>query len=304
MPPNLLRGPRQIPTILQDPSTRMNRGARGSRPGPKASPPHPTNSAPHPMGRRSQAKTSSLLNVPVMTIGMFTCDIEVLKIEQPSFFKDGAFSFKNGVEAFVEAKFKGLVYLPTPGTWKVGLVQNIYWQLINREYSRGGQKLVVTNESLLDVPFGAKEIWFESTEPLERLGGGRINRGTFQTIIVTDPPSGTHKLDFDPIGDVPGGGGDIPGVETRCDHTITEYLVKAEREINFKCALVAQKDNTFFQLALSDSYGYSWKLEIPPGASRPDDNFFLKEMVPTEKTSCAATVRPSEVEVAQRKRSY
>jgi hypothetical protein len=125
----------------------------------------------------------------------------------------------------------------------------------------------------LDVVVGATDIWLSNIPPLLRPGGGLNNLGSFQTIVVSDPPQPKHELAFAGAVDCPTTPS-FPGQERRCKGKIVENLLKAERQLLFQCALVARKDSTAFQLALSDPYGYHWILEVPSGATRSDPSFF------------------------------
>jgi hypothetical protein len=153
-------------------------------------------------------------------------------------------------DAIINIAFSGDVSLP-PGTWEVGLVQNVWNDRVTIVYSEGGEYFFSQDtEPLLDVT----DIW------LNTLGTG---------VVTLDNPTGADKrfhIALD-AGDTPTSP-PIPGLMTRCNGTIREQLVFAERVLQLIAAVVARKDGDLFPIAATagDTYGFMWRLDPVPGA--------------------------------------
>jgi len=192
-------------------------------------------------------------NEPTVIDGAFAINISGpgVTYEPPRIATGGYYKFHPDGEIVVV--FQGLVSLP-PGAWEIGLVQNLFNDVVTVRYSKGGQWGYGTGvRKVLDVVRGATDIWMDTS------GAG---------VILLNNNSGNNKtfpvsLNF---GDTPGSTR-LYEQRSRCNNTITENFVSYERTIQLLGALIARKDGKIFPLlATKDPYGFVLHLNVPPGA--------------------------------------
>lgn len=194
-------------------------------------------------------------------------------------------------DAELKINFDGSVSLP-PGTWEVGIIQNVWNDRVTIEYSNGGEIYISLDNfpPLLDQLPGQSDIW------LNTFGTGVT---TFSNSTSRDK---TFQLSLE-AGDTPTSP-PIPGIQTRCGGTIQEQLVWAERVLQLVAVLAARKDGQLFSLAATsgDTYGYMWRLEPPPSSNpfrfRPLFNTGIERVEPFSLLpSGVNTTRPNANEV-------
>lgn len=159
-------------------------------------------------------------------------------------------------DASLKIDFIGSVSLP-PGTWEVGLIQNVWNDRVAIQYSKGGEIYIALDNfpPLLDQLPTQTDIW------LNTFGTGVR---TFSNTTSGDKVFPLHLEGGDTPTSPP-----IPGIQTRCAGTISEQLVWAERVLQFVAVLAARKDGQLFPLAATsgNTYGFRWRLEPPPSSN-------------------------------------
>jgi hypothetical protein len=198
---------------------------------------------------------------PAFQSGKFKIDISgPTGLNGPSYDHQGAYYIDP--DATMHLRFVGVVSLP-PGTWDVGIVQNLTWCNHIESYSEGGQIAFAfaaeAKGPLLDVLKGASDIFLDS------LGNAVVT-------LVSPTPDGQfrHKVSLD-AGDTPRKANGYDAERTRCQGKITEQLDDIEESNVFSAALIARKEGVIHQLVVTgDKYGYRYRFEVPYRGGPPD----------------------------------
>lgn len=204
------------------------------------------------LGDKASEGPVSAPNEPTVIDGAFAIDISGpgATYEPPRIASGGYYKFHPDGEIVVV--FQGLISLP-PGTWEIGLVQNLFNDVVTVRYSKGGQWFYSTGvRKVLDVPRGATDIWGDTGTGVVVLNNNSGNNKTFPVSLnFGDTPTST-RLDEQ---------------KSRCNNTIMEEFISYERTIQLSCALVARKEGKIFPLiATKDPYGFVLRFNVPAGA--------------------------------------
>ena len=165
-------------------------------------------------------------------------------------------------DATMHLQFVGVVSLP-PGTWDVGIVQNLTWCNHIERFNQGGQIAfgfaAEGKGPLLDVLQNASDIFFNS------LGNAVVT-------LVSPTPDGQfrHKVSLD-AGDTPRKKDGYLAQRDRCQKKVKEQLEEIDVSNIFSAALIARKEGVIHQLVVTDDkYGYRYRFEVPSGGGPPD----------------------------------
>jgi len=170
----------------------------------------------------------------------------------------------------MDISFRGTVNLP-PGTWEIGLIQNLFNHTHRRQYSQGGFAFFSMDPpagGLLDSGQGQSDIWYDPPDGSRR-------------ITLRTPTRVTFALQGE---DMPADFSDIPAEGKRCNGKFSEQLLWIYNSLRFRAVLAVRtggSSGTVMPLAISDPYGCEYMFEVPSGGGQPSDDWLtFKEILP------------------------
>lgn len=221
----------------------------------------PSKGAPGP----TRVKQPAIPNVtePYMYDGVFQ-----FVIEGPTRFAGGnalvgGLNFDMQPACTIRGLFNGRILLP-PGSWEIGLVQNLLQDSQTDVYDKGG---------LIQFATGFIRLWDAPAQ--QELEPGAVRDIFYSTAnvvnhVVTGETSQMRNIEIE-WHDQPSNP-DFPRTRTRCKDTITEEFVSFERYLLFVAAVLARSsDGVVFPVyATSEGYGFHCLLERSEGFIGPD----------------------------------
>ena len=170
-------------------------------------------------------------------------------------------------DCLIEGKFKGTVSL-SPGSWKVGLVQNLSVKQYDQNYDHGGTVSEFDPGPLIDLNVDDNDIFF---------GDAKADFSISSPMAVSVDIDGLDTPFSDPA----------LGQRTRAGGQISENLKSMVNLLRFRMALVARRKgdgqpDAIIVLASTDKeYGVTWVMTVSPsGQADFDSQTFGANMKP------------------------
>jgi len=201
-------------------------------------------------GQTPSKPVAPVLTEPRLHSGNLGIEINKPRSTGPTHANYGAYD----VIPEIDIQFEGTVILPE-GFWEIGLLQFIWNDRIRIMYSEGGEEYWEHTDipNALDNDDVTKDIFFKGTRSFLNLSKP-FNREQF-SLRTSDRP----------------GIKNLVGIKKRCNDTIVETLVWAERTFLAFAVLACRKNGKggpFFPVLATQLYGFYWYLT--PAAVEPN----------------------------------